>query len=188
MVEFDVSLESARDYRTLRGFRWMVGIIGLLVAGFLVARELLHFIAGQPLGLEDEFYLVFFPIMIAGMGSFVFATGPGAAAVVVSDDGIELRYRSGRRKVFRWDDPAFSLRLQRFSTTESTPHREIYFDSVLTRFPWANPVSAEAFDTIVAEASRRGLELTWRKISWQGPPARNKLRIRRTHESHSTGG
>ena len=188
MVEFGVSQESDREYGTFRGFRWTIGLIGLLVAVFLIARELPLIMSRQPLTLEDQFNLVFFPVLIAGAAYFVFATGPGAVAVAVSDDGIELRYRSGRRKFFRWGDLSFSLTLQRYSTTESTPRRQIYPDSILTRFPRSNPISPDAFDTIVAEATRRGLELTWRKISWQGPPARNKLRIRRTHESHSTGG
>ena len=175
-----MSHESDREYGTFRVSRWMVGAIGFLVAAFLVARELPLIIAHQALTLEDQFNLVFFPILIAGAAYFVLATSPGATAVAVSDDGIELQYRSGRRKSFRWADLSFSITLQRYSTTESTSRRQSYPDSILTLFPRSNPVTPDAFDTIVREASRRGMELTSKKITLFAPPARNKLRIRRS--------
>lgn len=185
---FDISRESLRDYSKLRGFRWLFGIGALLVAGFLLVREWPILTVSRPFDSDAQFNLVLFPIVIAGLVYTFLAFSPGATSVTISDEGLRLYYRGGRLKIFPWSHPHFRMVLRRYVTDESTPHREIYSDAVFTRFPYSNPVSAEACDAIVEAARKQGLELVSKSVTWQGPPTQIRVRIRNTTKSSARVG
>jgi hypothetical protein len=188
MPEFDVSAESTKDYQAIRGFRWMFGIVAALVAGFLIIQEVPIVLGHRTLSSGNEFNIVFFPIVVFGLCYAFFSMGQGATLVSVSDVGVELRYRNGRTKKFGWHDRSFSLTLRRFDTDESSPRREWYLDAILTRVPYANPISSLAYDTIVGEAGRRGFELVSKQTTWQGPPIRTLVNIRVPSRSDAPSG
>jgi len=175
--EFDVARESALGYSTLRRFRWVWGIAGSIIGSLYVWRAIPFVLSRQSIDQYALFYLAFFPILVVCFAFAFFAFAPGATSVIVSDVGVKLRYRRGNYSIFKWEKQRFRMTLWRYASDASTPHRELYVDTIRTLIPLSNPVSPQAFDRILGEAEKRGLRVTRRQVTWQGPPIRMRVGI-----------
>lgn len=94
-------------------------------------------------------------LLICGIGLalilyVVLALGPGAVQCVWNSDGFVLVYEGGRRRVFAWESPSFRVSLVKYEERNGTRTFEIN-----QGVPIHNPLSAELYGAILAEAHRR---------------------------------
>jgi hypothetical protein len=159
MTEFDLSqmrsqqLGGAHGALALRAvFTGCAGLSGGLLV-YLLAAALRN-------GPGTEASYVFTSAVIAMVAVFLgaaifglFGVREGAISCTVDAIGITLRYPNGRSRVTRWHDSSLSLRLAKIAGPTGTSY------DLLTRSPFHNPLSPEAFDAILLEVDRLGLEV-----------------------------
>lgn len=147
-------------------------LIAGLVTAFAIFNELTGVVRGlpSPLGLG----LIGFAALLTGLSIWMFfGMGPGANRCLWEPGGFILRYRNGRSRSFRWDDPRLH-----FEISEITHEGRVEYD-LTTRMPWHNDVTPELYAAILTEARQRGLDVRT-KVS--GVPAQsvitNRIRSR----------
>jgi hypothetical protein len=177
---FDLSELARRDYATVRGFRILIGGIGLAVAVLLVLDEVPWNPWYGGLSTDRSFNLVFFVPIIALCAWFVLAGSPGADLLTIAENGITLRYASGRRVCLPWDDPGFRLTLWRYDGSQDPLGTRNGTDSLITTIPLRNPIGAAVAEAILNEALARGMRIDQTRIGILGP-RRTRLRIQAHH-------
>jgi hypothetical protein len=129
--------------------------LGVLVTSIAAYNQITGVVRGlpSPIGL---FLIGSSAIFVGAAATIYFGLGPGASQCVWEADGFTLRYRSGRVRSFRWNDPQL-----RFEVSEITYEGEVEYD-LSTRMPWHNDLTMELYQAIIAEAHQRGLDVRTR--------------------------
>lgn len=151
---FDLSSMSTRQMggdRITRRLQAMCAALATVSAGLIFFLEVTPPTAGRlpsaatlvVIGLLAAFFIV----SVVGL----LGVGPGAVECSVDGRGITLRYQNGRAVRYGWFDPKFSVNL-----AVITGRSETRYD-FLTHLPFHNPLSKEAFETLVAQGEQHGL-------------------------------
>ena len=158
---FDLSELSAADYRAgnrnfhLIGFSafFVLGVGWLIAVSVLVARDT---IAPAPTSSVVILAFIGGTVLLAGLTAMMMA--PGAVKVEVGGTGVRLTYRRGRIKEFSRRDPGVKLTIWEFPPTladgRTFPFSRI---QLVTRNPQSNPLTPQAFDSILDSARSAGL-------------------------------
>ncbi len=165
------SLESDRQYSFARGQRhvFVIGCMVLiaLAAWWLLAPPLSSVMTGGgasglvgPMGTMFALGSVVIALLIAFSYIMMVRFGEPAEYVDVGADGIELVYRSGDTKEWRWSDT--NTRIHIIEATESTGRRIIKLSN------WniaLSPLTEAALAAIMASAEQAGLRVESRSAN-----------------------
>ncbi len=88
--------------------------------------------------------------------------GTGATRCALDGNGLRLRYRSGREKDVRSNDPRFRVRLTLVRNSSEDSYdltAGLPMLNPLLGFPMLDPISAELYSAVLGEVQDRGLDV-----------------------------
>lgn len=185
--QFDLSLFVGNDRQWKRPafYLTLAGVVGFILEFCYLSFPFIAFLVSPSRDIAahmdailehiafDAFFLSLILYLALGLPRFL----PSASSVVVDDDGLTLRYPSGRADHFSWSNPRdrFYIRdnsaYPRLVATGSTYFLYIPFLARPGR-DRRSFLSKEAFDAIVRKAQERGATYrTWKGTGmWNGYP------------------
>lgn len=146
--------------------RWL--FLGFLVLAVASGVEGVHSFHSAPSVGPSNFQAWFEVIIGLFFGTLavamILALGPGATRCEWSRERFALIYRSGRQRIFAWNEPRFHLRVVKYADKNGRTTYEIN-----QGIPIHNPIPPELYTAILAEAARRDLSLRTQVTTlWSG--------------------